>query len=418
MRRTIGIVLLLLGLGQLAIRAKGRIVNDVPAWDFASVYAAARTWMHGGNPYDLAAVVDTWHRAGAFGDRDVSYFATVYPPSSLVTVMPWAPLPAGPAMVLWMIFTVFLLAIQFKALAEMAGLPPGDSRRAILLGASLASAPLQFGILSGQLSLPAISLCIIAFWYAGKYRDTFAGVLLGLAGAIKPQIAGPFVLYYLLLRRVNIVAYAAMVGGVIWAIALAGMMASHVHWIDGWRQSIDATTVLGGVNDYGWTNRFRDEIVDLKMLIVGITRNPKALKAAIGLITALLLACYVSWFGRAQERTGRDQLLVLAALGAICLLPVYHRVYDVALLTMALAWGLGEIDGPRRMYATLLLVAMAAFLIPFDSVKSVGNRLHHLGSLAQNRVWQTLIIPHYAWALLATTIVLLLAMRKSKNVKA
>jgi hypothetical protein len=62
-----------------------------------------------------------------------------------------------------------------------------------------------------------------------------------------------------------------------------------------------------------------------------------------------------------------------------------------------------------------LMLVMAVFLIPFDSVKSVGNRLHHLGSLAQNRVWQTLIIPHYAWALLATTIVLLLAMRKREK---
>jgi hypothetical protein len=212
MRRAIGIVLILLGLGQLGIRAKGRIAHDVPAWDFASVYAAARTWMHGGNPYDLPAVVDTWRHAGAFGDRDVSYFATVYPPSSLVTIMPWAPLPAGPAMILWMILTIVLLAIQYRALAEMAELPHGDPRRVILLGASLASAPLQFGILSGQLSLPAISFCILAFWYAGKHRDTLAGVLLGLAGAIKPQIAGPFVLYYLLLRRVNLVAFAAAVG--------------------------------------------------------------------------------------------------------------------------------------------------------------------------------------------------------------
>lgn len=196
------------------------------------------------------------------------------------------------------------------------------------------------------------------------------------------------------------------------------MMATHVHWIECWRQSIAATTVIGGVNDYGWTNRFRDEIVDLKMVLVGISSDPLALKAGIGLITIAFLVCYVKWFGKSERRSGRDELLVLSALSAICLVPVYHRVYDVALLTTALAWSLGEIDGPRRGYATLLLLAMAVFLIPFDSVKSVGNRLHHLGSLAQNRVWQSLLIPHYAWALLATTIVLLLAMRRQAKSEA
>ena len=40
MRRCIGIVLLLVAFGQLGLRAKQRIVHDVPAWDFASVYAA------------------------------------------------------------------------------------------------------------------------------------------------------------------------------------------------------------------------------------------------------------------------------------------------------------------------------------------------------------------------------------------
>ncbi len=125
----------------------------------------------------------------------------------------------------------------------------------------------------------------------------------------------------------------------------------------------------------------------------------------------VLVACYVAWFPRGEKRTSRNELLALSALGAICLLPVYHRVYDVALLTTALAWALAELDGPRRGYARALLIPMAFFLIPFDSVKSVGNRLHRLSGLSQKWWWQSLVLPHYAWALLATTIVLLLAMR-------
>ncbi len=279
MRRTLGILLLTVAVLQLGFRGLQRVRADVPAWDFASVYAAARTWMHGGDPYDLPAVVATWRGAGAFAHRDVSYFATVYPPSSLVTIMPLAVLPAAPAMILWMALTIALLALQFLALGDMAHLDRRDPRMLILIGASLASAALQFGILSGQLSIPAISLCIIAFWCAGRQRDTLAGVLLGLACAVKPQVAAPFALYYMILRRFNLVGFTILIGAAIWIVALIAMHGSHVDWIDGWKHSVAETTRVGGVNDYGWSNRFRDEIVDLKMVLVGFLHRPAVLRA-------------------------------------------------------------------------------------------------------------------------------------------
>jgi hypothetical protein len=410
MRRCLGIALLVMGCLQLGFRGMQRVRVDVPAWDFASVYAAARTWMHGGDPYDLPSVVQTWREAGAFSHRDVSYFATVYPPSSLVTLMPLAALRAGPAMVLWMALCLALLAMQFAALIDMAQIRRGDGGRLLLWGAALASAPLQFGLLSGQLSMPAISLCILAFWCAGRERDGLAGALLGLACAVKPQMAAPFVMYYLVLRRLKIAGVASLVAAAIWAVAIGAMSVSHVHWVAGWSQSVAATTRLGGVNDYGWTNRFRDEIIDLKMLLIGVFHNPLALRAAVGGVTIVLLACYVGGFARRRPATSRDQLLALAALSALCLLPVYHRVYDAAIFTTALAWGLAELDGPRRGAAGAVLVAMTVFLIPFDSVKSLGSRLHRLSALGQSWWWQTLVVPHYAWGVLATAIVLLAVM--------
>jgi len=409
-KKSLGVAFLIVALLQLGFRGAQRVRSDVPAWDFASVYAAARTWMRGGNPYDLSGVVQTWRAAGAFSDRDVSYFATVYPPSSLVMLMPFAPLPGGVAMVIWMLLTLGLLLLQFRALVDMAELGRGDPRRLILVGAALASAPLQFGILSGQLSIPAISLCIIAFWGAGRGREKLAGVLLGLACAVKPQVAAPFVLYYLILRRFNVAGFAILVAAAVWIVAVAAMSASHIDWIAGWRQSVAATTRVGGVNDYGWTNRFRDEIVDLKMLLVSVVHRPLLLRAAVEGVVIVLFAWYVRWFPRGGQRTPREELLALAGLGALCLLPVYHRVYDVALLTTALAWALAEMDGRNGRYAAALLLATAVFLIPFDSVKAVGNRLHSLSALSQRWWWQSLIVPHYAWGLFATAIVLVLAM--------
>lgn len=411
MRRSLGIALLALALAQLGYRGMQRIRHDVPLWDFASVHAAARTWIHGGDPYDLRTVVDTWGQGGIFTDRDVSYFATVYPPTSLVTLVPVALLPAREAMIAWLVLTLVLVALQFMALADMAQLHWRDPRLLLLVGGALASSAMQFGILSGQLSLPAISLCILAFWCAGRDRDRLAGVLLGLACAIKPQVAGPFVVYYLVLRRFKLSGFAILVGATIGVIALAAMYLSHIQWIEGWRQSIAVTTRVGGVNDYGWAGKYRDEIVDLKMLLVSFIPDPRTLTIAVWGIVAALFAWYVRSFPRRMHRGAHTEILALAGLSAIALLPVYHRVYDVTLLTLALAWGLAELDGVRRRPAIVVLALLSVFLIPFDVVGTVAKRMPALLAASKTGWWQSFLAPHYAWGLLALTIALIVALR-------
>ncbi|HVT89660.1 MAG TPA: glycosyltransferase family 87 protein [Tepidisphaeraceae bacterium] len=410
MRKCLGIAFLIFGLIQLGFRGTQRIRHDVPLWDFVSVHAAARTWAYGGDPYDLQSVLITWHTAGIFTDRDVSYFAPVYPPTSLVMMIPLAIVPAAPAMVIWLVFTILLLTVQLMALADLAGLDRRDARLLVLIGASIASAPLQFGILSGQLSLPAISMCIIAVWCASRHREIFAGLLIGLACALKPQIGGTFFVYYLFLRRFRVAGLALLVGGLIGAIALLGMKYSQIDWMSGWSHNVAATRAIGGVNDYGWANPFRDEIIDLKIILVSSGLSDFTLRGFVVCIVLILIASYLIWFPRGISRTARNELPALACLAAISLMPVYHRVYDASLLTIAFAWALAERDGSRRRETILLLAPMCLFLIPFDIVKSLGNRLPIITESSKTDWWQSLIAPHYAWGLLATTVGLLIVM--------
>jgi hypothetical protein len=417
MLRLLGILLLTFGVLQLGFRGMQRVRSDIPLWDFVSVHAAVRTWVGGGDPYDLQAVTQTWGREGIFSDRDVSYFATVYPPTSLLMIIPLALLPAIAAMGAWLAIMLALLALQFRALADLARIDWRDGRFLLLVGAAMASAPLQFGILSGQISIPAIALCIIAISLAQREQDVLPGILLGLACGLKPQVAGAFVAYYLVVRRFKLAGIAIAVGGAIGVMALAAMKITHIDWMTGWKHSIEATQVLNAVNDYGWGNKFRDEIIDLKLLLVSAIHDPKMLKIAIGVAMLVLLAWYAVTFFK-RKWNGVDELLPLAALAAISLLPIYHRVYDVTLLTLALAWAIGQLGGPRRGLAWALLVPMSMFLIPFDVVKSIGNRIPGMVERAQTPWWQTWFAPHYAWGLLATTIVILLAMQRSTRMAA
>lgn len=412
MRKFIAIILLTFALLQLGFRGLQRVRHELPMWDFVSVYSASRAWIHGEHPYDMSSVVATWHAQNFFADRNVNCWATVYPPNSLLMIAPLAMLPAPIATFAWLAITIALLVVQFIALADMAGFKWRESNALLLVSAALASAPIQFGILSGQLSLPAISLCIMAFWCVHRRREYLTGALLGLACALKPQIAAPFIVYYLFLRRWRVSIPAMVTSAVIGLIALLAIQTSHPDWLVAWRSSIAASTQLGGVNDYSWAGEFRDEMIDLKMLLVSAIQDPIALRVAILCMTAALLAWFVRAFPRTVELTNRTNLLALATLSAISLLPIYHRVYDATLLTLALAWALAELDGPRRRFAIAILVPMFVFLVPFDIVHTLAHRAPRLFELTQTGWWQSLLAPHYAWGLLLMSIGLLAALSR------
>jgi hypothetical protein len=106
---------------------------------------------------------------------------------------------------------------------------------------------------------------------------------------------------------------------------------------------------------------------------------------------------------------------MIAGLTAISFLPIYHRLYDAALLTTVLAWALAELDGPRRRYAMAMLTPMALFLIPFNFTETAGRRLHFLARIVHTGWWQALLAPHYAWGLLLLTVVILVAMGRVLN---
>jgi len=214
---------------------------------------------------------------------------------------------------------------------------------------------------------------------------------------------------------------AIVTAGAIGLTALIAMQMSHPDWLTAWRSSIAASTQIGGVNDYSWAGEYRDEIIDLKLLLVSAIHDPVALRVTILCITAALLASFVRAFPRtprpaqpaeltthdSQLTISRTNLLALAALSAIALLPIYHRVYDATLLTLALAWALAELDGPRRRFAIALLVPMLVFLVPFDIVQTVSHRAPRLFELTRTSWWQSLIAPHYAWGTLLVAIGLL-----------
>ena len=156
--------------------------------------------------------------------------------------------------------------------------------------------------------------------------------------------------------------------------------------------------------------------MDLKLLLLSIPHEALAWRIGIACSVIGLIAWYVRTLparegnDAAGTHPDRSELLALAGLCAISLLPIYHRVYDAALLTTALAWALAELDGPRRRWAIVLIVSMLPFFVPFDFVRSIGYRLPGISAMSTTWWWQSLVAPHYAWGLLALTLGLLATM--------
>jgi hypothetical protein len=256
---------------------------------------------------------------------------------------------------------------------------------------------------------------VLAFWCVRNQRERLAGVLLGLACALKPQVGAPFFAYFLFTRRFGVCKFAAILALAIVDLSLLGMRAMHVDWMTGWTRSVAATGLTGGVNDYHFTGPYRDEIMDLKMLLITLPVSARAIQLLIATITLVFMAGYFRWTWRADRQSAGNELLALGTLCAISLLPIYHRVYDATILTIALAWILNELDGVNWKRALTMLVPLTIFVTPFDVVGSVAKRVDVVARIAQTDIWQSIFAPHYAWGQFVATALLLRALYRHRD---
>jgi hypothetical protein len=157
-------------------------------------------------------------------------------------------------------------------------------------------------------------------------------------------------------------------------------------------------------------------MIDLRVWLYALLGTHDFVATKGSIISTVLAAVYVALLARARptDRVGGDkrddQLLPLAALAALTLLPVYHKLYDAVLLVLALAWALRALRDPRlRGVAGATLAALAIFLIPFDFLPLLMKRTAVLDGVAQTWLWRVVIFPHHALATLAVAFCVLYA---------
>lgn len=405
------VVLLVFAATHLVIRGPVDNKGTFNLCDFASPWASARLWITGCNPYQLDQLWPTWITSWGAFETDRDFWVALMPPGTWPLLAPLAAMPAGVATCAWGLLSILSVIVMLRAVLALARISATSLTGWLVIAAALASAPVQTLVAAGQISLPVIAMIFLALWCARERRDRLCGVLLGVALAIKPQLATPFLAWFVFLGNWRILRTAGLLAAALTLVGILPLELRGYAWLADWSHNIVITSAPGAPNDPGPANPWRNQMIDLRFWLYMLLHQHELILLKGMMVCVLLGAAYAAMLSRVRHR--EDQLLPLATLCALTLLPVYHRMYDAALLLPAVAWALTALRGRQRCWAMATLVCLSIFLIPWDALHLIMRNTRALDPLEDTRVWRVLIFPHHALATLATTACLMGAMWSS-----
>jgi arabinofuranan 3-O-arabinosyltransferase len=402
---------------------------DAENWkemDFAVFYTAGRMFAFGADPYDRADAEQVWRNAG--GDDDVMdvvwgpfwgdwsipadraehWLPVELIPPGLTVMMPFSILPVPLAWATWNVVVVVLLLGQLYATTRLMRRPHWDAASLAAILFTILLEPLHVGLANGQPTVPAVSLIVLALYWATSGREAWAGAAFAVATALKPQLAAPFVLLFMFQGKWRTVVVAAVIGAALTWAAAVPMQVQHPHWLHSWAGQLNAAEGAGNIDSARVDNPGRNDLLNLALIGHLFTGNALVVNGA----TLSLFFVAVAVLFR-LNRHRRESLGTTAAFAVLVLLPMYHRFYDAGILVLAVGWALVHLRDRARWWAGGVLAVAAAFWVS-------ENRLDHLFVSVTNAhgYWvvhdpafarritsswwfDRLAQPHHAWELLA-----------------
>jgi hypothetical protein len=372
-----GLYLLLLGAAVFLLL--GIVLErsaPAPMSDFKAVYYGAQLLIQHTDPYKEGEILRAYQAdGGSFPpDPDISrsvrrsILVCINLPVTLFLVSPFAMLPFAPAHVLWMTLMVGSLILAAFLMWNL-GANYAPEISGLLIGFMLANS--QVLVIIGNSAGIVVSLCVIAVWCFLKHRFVLIGVLcLAIGLAAKPHDAGPIWLYFLLAGGVYrkralqtlIVTLALALPALLWVSNVAP------HWPHELHSNLLAASARGDLNDPGPTSMGAHTlgmIISLQTVVSVFRDDPRFYNPVTYLICAPPLLLW-AWVTLRSRFTPERAWLALAAISALAMLPVYHRIYDAKLLLLtipacAMLWAEGGLIGWLA-----LLVTAAGFVLTGD----------------------------------------------------
>lgn len=382
--------------------------------DFLSPYIQAKAWVHGDDPYSPQSLISNWppgNQRPRFVDTDAALgllemkrgIPTPYPLSSLVVLSPFTVLPWSLAVAIWIVISTGAAVLSPFALISICRRGLADWRAQIFLVVVFAFTPLHTGLGTVNPAMLAVSLTVATVWAERRGKPNLAGLLLAVAVCLKPTVAGGLLLYYLVRRCWRVSSVACAITAMIVGLGIFRLMLAGVPWFASYLENTRRIFAPGSLADFARPDPIRFNMINAQVLLFNLLGNAPVANRVAQLLGAALLGV---WLWLCSRRRTPSELLEISAISVLCLIPVYHRSYDAAVLIWPLAWSLLLVG--KRSTTVVTMAAIAPFLVPgpaFLSALASAGRIP--AAITNGWWWNTVILPHEIWALIFLAFLLL-----------
>jgi hypothetical protein len=361
--------------------------------DLVPVYAGARCLVHGCDPYAPSQLESEFFRAGGMPSDLPSWQidVPVYPPSTFLALAPIALLRFPVARFIWFLLNGCLFATAAGLILSSCP-PPHRWLATILVSFFVLTAGIS--LVLGQPAVFAISLVVIgSCLFLGGRLVPLGAFLFFLSLAVKPQIGGFIVLYFVAQRIYWRYAAFALAGAaflLLWASLILGHHPRSAGWASTLRGNLSATLSPGGSADPRPANPQAIGDENLQALTSIFVANTGQFNATAYAIFLALLGAGTVVVLRAN-RGPELHLMALGALSILTLMPIYHRFYDTRLLLLSVPAVLVVFQSRR------VLGSVIAVLTVFAAV-SIQYRVQVF--LLQQGKWQSVLANKFLFVLL------------------
>jgi hypothetical protein len=321
--------------------------------DFPSYYLAAQRLLRGADIYGGYRE----EAARTLGIADYFIDTAVTPPTFAVVTIPLAFFPYPVAWGIWQVLSLVALGLSLFLAVREARLRYSWVGWAALGCVVLLFPPLTFHLLYAHTELFVLLLLTGAWLAFRRGREVPAGILIGLAGAIRVY---PLFLLVFLLQRRSWKALLAALGSGLGLAALAAVMAgpsSYLRYLEVLRSEVPKLYPLQG-NCSLWGTMHKVAVLWPALGAQPLVRDILAAAFSLGIVLLTL------WLARRQAPTlpALDRAYGLYIAGALLASPlswIYYQVllYLPAVFLLAAPW---RGKHPRALPALLLVTLLTA----------------------------------------------------------
>jgi Glycosyltransferase family 87 len=396
-------LLILAAAAELGVRGIKRALSDTR--DFAVVYTSTRAFAVGKNPYDESDLRATWLQATHNKPDDTNPLdLALYPPTTYLLLSPLAVMDWTRVRLAWLLINLSGVAVLGITLTRYAPWKLSPWKTACATAFILAFGPIHTAIAKGQMTVVVTAILALAIIAEARNAVVIAAALIGVAGSLKPQIAVPVVLLYLLQRRWKAIAVVAAVSAGLLCIAGLRLYWAGVSWVASLVHNVSLAAQPGGVYDPSPTNPLAFQLVNGSALLHRLTSNQAAV--TIALATIGVFVCFFLW---KRGVSCFDLLADPTAFATACVLGlvlIAHRYYDASVLVFVFVWALSAKGtapatepARRRIPAWIAIVGCLVMAFPIPALLMSSGHSRPPFAIPQ-ALWDAGVIQQHSWVLL------------------